>query len=89
MRRTALRGHALRGEGKAYVPAGEGLWERAGLPADLGRALCECGAVSDWHVSDAARKRWHAQHKAAVRAAASAREEQARTAESLRERGER
>jgi hypothetical protein len=68
MRRTALRGHALRAEGKAFVPGDETPWARAGLPADLGVGLCECGAVSDWEHSSAARKRWHAQHKDAVRA---------------------
>ena len=69
MRRTNLRGHALRSEGKAYglngEPEGSPLVRYRG---HIGQGLCECGAASDVEWSNAARKRWHAAHKAEVSA---------------------
>jgi len=71
MRRTNLRGHALRSEGKAYglngEPKGSPLTRYWG---HIGQALCECGDASEVLWSDAARKRWHANHKAEVKARA-------------------
>ena len=73
MRRTSLRGHALRSEGKPYKLSDENEWapQPHGQHHDplRGHALCECGATSEWLYSDAARKRWHAQHKEQERAA--------------------
>lgn len=66
MRRTNLRGHALRGEGKPYEQSDEQPWVLA--PCGDGRALCECGATSGHLYTNAARKRWHAAHKEQVRA---------------------
>lgn len=52
-----IRGHALRNEGRAF---------HAGDRVFRGRAVCECGTQSEPLESDAARKRWHRQHKAGV-----------------------
>ena len=70
MRRTNVRGHALRGEGKAYRAAGPDDETDAPvyLRGHIGRGLCECGAMSDVEWSNAARQRWHAAHKAQVKA---------------------
>jgi hypothetical protein len=65
MRRTALRGHALRGEGAAYIPGEEEPWLRC--RGHIGRGLCECGAFSDVEWTHADRKRWHARHKDEIR----------------------
>ena len=68
MRRTALPGHALRSEGKPYRlsdPDDGGLDVRA--PGSGGYGLCECGISSGWLTSDGARKRWHKEHKEAIR----------------------
>jgi hypothetical protein len=65
MRRTAVPGHALRSEGKAYMPGEEEPWLR--IRGHIGRGVCECGTASAVQWSDAARKRWHAEHKQAVR----------------------
>ncbi len=78
MRRTALKGHSLRDEGKAFE-RGEygGQWIRVSYApstgslsgvAYIGVALCECGTTSPALRSDGARKRWHADHKAGIRA---------------------
>jgi hypothetical protein len=73
---TSLRGHALRSEGKPYMPGGEGeephvLTGSRPPSGHLGYALCECGAVSERLYSDRQRKLWHgAVHKPEVRAAA-------------------
>jgi hypothetical protein len=65
MRRTNLRGHALRGEGKPWQDNGEGGWMSA--PWNEGHALCECGETSGWIWSDTARRKWHARHKDEMR----------------------
>jgi len=69
MRRTNLPGHALRSEGKPYElgPLDGERWVRSASGSE-GVALCECGTTSGWLTSDSARKRWHADHKAEVRA---------------------
>lgn len=65
MRRTNLRGHALRAEGGAFLPSDEQPWVRH--LSNIGYGLCECGATtSAMEYTDAARKRWHAAHKAEV-----------------------
>ena len=72
MRHTAIRGHALRSEGKAYERGDEQRWVRVSYGRayqHLGVALCECGETSERLDSDAERKRWHRQHKEAVRGA--------------------
>ena len=70
MRRTNLRGHALRGEGKAhirgYAEQEQPPWVRA--RGHIGRGLCECGAVSPEAWTDADRKAWHSRHKDEIRA---------------------
>lgn len=70
MRRTNLRGHALRSEGKAYGPSDEEPMVR--YRGHIGRALCECGETSDVYWTDADRKRWHVRHKDAIRGAVDA-----------------
>lgn len=67
MRRTSLRGHALRGEGKAHIRSDEEQWIRC--HGHIGRGVCECGAGSDVEWTDAARKRWHVAHKDEVKQA--------------------
>ena len=66
MRRTALRGHALQGEGAAYERSDEGNWLKVWRGWD-GVGLCECGATSPVLGGNNARKRWHAAHKTEMR----------------------
>ena len=75
MRRTNLPGHALRSEGKPYVPNGiDDEWIRQYRNDGVG--LCECGATSPVMTSNAARQRWHRDvHKPEVRAALSSKGE--------------
>ena len=54
-----LPGHTLPFEGKVYG---------YGYRVNYGRARCSCGAESPPLDSDAARKRWHREHKDEVRA---------------------
>lgn len=68
VRRTNLRGHALRGEGAAFVRGDEERETWLRCSGHIGRGLCECGAVSAVEWSNAARKRWHAAHKDGKRA---------------------
>ena len=68
MRRTNLRGHALRGEGMGHKPGDEDepwvtIWR-----GWTGVGLCECGEVSPVLESNADRKRWHIAHKDEIRA---------------------
>lgn len=72
---TRLSGHELQYEGAPYRLEGR----RAvridssyyATRAGEGRGLCSCGAYSKVLPSAAARKRWHAEHKDAVRASSS------------------
>lgn len=76
---TLLKGHALRSEGAAfYRPACTKLdcfehrkhCSSTGpqrMEAGGGHALCECGEQSEHLNSKGQRKRWHAEHKDAVR----------------------
>ena len=66
MRRTNLRGHALRGEGMAFEPSDEEPWVTA-WRGWTGAGLCECGATSPVLDSNRARKAWHSRHKEEVR----------------------
>lgn len=52
--KTLLKGHALLFEGRAKY-------------CDKGVARCQCGEHSPALFSDGARKRWHREHKAAIR----------------------
>ncbi len=65
MRRTALTGHRLEGDGGA-----DGYHYQATMypGLDPGRAVCQCGTRSEVLPSVAARRRWHAGHKDEVRA---------------------
>lgn len=64
-RKTTLKGHSLVNEGKPYAFSDEGNWLRCDGTA--GRGLCSCGKPSPIFTSDAARKRWHRDHKDQVR----------------------
>ena len=68
MRRTAIRGHALRSEGHAYERSDEEPWRRT-WGSWTGVGLCECGETSTVLESNRARRAWHVQHKDAVRGA--------------------
>jgi hypothetical protein len=61
MKNTRLAGHGLRYEGRYYAP---GSGYRSG---GMAPGTCECGAKSEPLPSAAARKRWHAGHKADIR----------------------
>jgi hypothetical protein len=61
--KTLVKGHTLRFEGMAlYDDDGSGIygWSRTG------RGECSCGERSPVLESNAARKRWHREHKAEV-----------------------
>ena len=68
MRRTAIRGHALRSEGNAYERGDEERWVRPGARGPAW-ALCECGETSSVLDSDNARKAGTFSHKDEVRGA--------------------
>lgn len=70
--KTLLRGHTLISEGRAY---------RHGIQVRVGVGRCSCGAVSPELTGNSARKRWHADHKADVRAAAAGPREDSRVGE--------
>lgn len=64
---TQIPGHGLQAKGKPFI-GGPGHWRRPGW--GIGYGLCSCGEASPEQLdSDAARKRWHRQHKADVLAA--------------------
>lgn len=71
MRRTNLRGHALRSEGKPYKRDDEGRWVRVSFGqftgSGIGVALCECGTASEPLTSNSVRKHWHRLHKDVIR----------------------
>jgi hypothetical protein len=59
-----VAGHTLRAEGAPFDEAGAGpMYHYEGK---VGRAKCSCGALSEMLPTNAARRRWHADHKAAV-----------------------
>jgi len=60
MKPNRLVGHGLRDEGRVKDPAGR-LWNCEGS------TRCECGERSPVLPTTAARKRWHREHKDAVR----------------------
>ena len=67
---TRLAGHTLRSEGMPFVWVDWGTgfdWRQAS--GWTGKGICSCGATSDELTSNNARKRWHADHKAQMRAA--------------------
>jgi len=65
-KRHRVAGHALRREGAAFDERGRLLSRGLYNQANSGHAKCECGALSEDLPSTAARKRWHAEHKASL-----------------------
>ena len=67
-RNTRLAGHGLRSEGDAYEPGGEeqDAWIKV-WGSWTGVGVCSCGETSPVLASNGQRKRWHAEHKQAVR----------------------
>lgn len=65
-----LKGHGLINEGVGYSPSltGEAIAKRWPFLWHDGRGVgaCSCGAKSEPLPSNAARKRWHREHKQAV-----------------------
>jgi hypothetical protein len=61
MRNTRLAGHELRHEGRIYGGYG------VGYVNGPGKTMCTCGARSPELPSTTARKRWHTEHKQALR----------------------
>jgi hypothetical protein len=64
-------GHALRNEGAPHDMDGILRFYAAG---GEGHGWCQCGAMSGWLTTTAARKKWHRQHKREVSAALARRE---------------
>lgn len=62
-----VRGHALMWGGAAFDNEKNRLWANAPFTKVVGRALCECGLLSNALEGDEARREWHRQHKAAIR----------------------
>lgn len=58
--KTLVKGHTLLFEGS---PCGDAFWKRSGT----GRGKCSCGIMSPLLPSNAARQRWHRQHKQEMR----------------------
>jgi len=58
---TRLAGHGLRHEGRHWTAAGY-------VSGGMAPGVCECGAKSPELPSAAARKQWHRDHKADIRA---------------------
>jgi hypothetical protein len=71
---TRVAGHGLWSEGWPVIATpGQGPgWRPGSHRGDIGRALCECGEMSEPLLSAAERKRWHREHKEAVRAGTTA-----------------
>lgn len=65
-RSTRLAGHGLPHEGRVW----DGLTRQFGNYA--GETHCSCGLVSPFLPTTAARKRWHGEHKDAIRATTAA-----------------
>ena len=70
MTSVRLPGHGLWSEGWPVdaTPGHWPGWRQRQHRSGRGRGLCECGEMSPELDSAAARKRWHRDHKAAVRA---------------------
>jgi len=64
---TRLSGHTLYAEGKPCVPDAKYAYNLVDGP--VGRGLCSCGEQSPELGSNSARRRWHRDHKEAVRRA--------------------
>jgi hypothetical protein len=65
---TRLAGHYLYAEGKPFYADGRRITTYG---AQVGHGMCSCGSVSDAVFdTDAARKRWHRDHKDKIRAGA-------------------
>ncbi|TDC34204.1 hypothetical protein E1211_17810 [Micromonospora sp. 15K316] len=62
MKSNRLAGHTLPNEGRLY--------DRGIYLVREGAIRCSCGDVSPFLPNATARRRWHREHKAAVRAAA-------------------
>ncbi len=68
---TRLAGHSLVGEGAPHNDLGvrlRGEYSYGHEKTPGGRGQCSCGALSDVVTTRAARKRWHAEHKAEIKA---------------------
>ena len=57
--KTLLKGHTLLGEGRPIETCFRGIGK--------GKAYCSCGQLSPVLECTAARKRWHKEHKQAIR----------------------
>lgn len=68
MTTSRLAGHGLLHEGWPFI----GTKIRATNNTGPGMGKCECGAMSEMVPTRAARKRWHRDHKADIRARADA-----------------
>lgn len=67
--KTQLRGHGLLCEGRPFAVWVTGAEVPTFLgPSGDGVGLCSCGAHSDVVPTNAARRRWHNEHKDAIRA---------------------
>ena len=65
--KTLLKGHGLRHEGAvSYLPNGT-WWSFYPRPGQTFHAKCECGALSPAGISQSAARRWHREHKDALR----------------------
>lgn len=64
-----VKGHTLEHEGWPHSTDGQRFWGSE-LAAGWGCGMCSCGALSNQVQGNAARKRWHREHKAEVLAAA-------------------
>jgi hypothetical protein len=58
---SRVPGHALRGEGAAHNADGKRIWPP--VKGQLGHGRCQCGELSPAVLTNAQRKRWHADHK--------------------------
>lgn len=63
---TRVAGHTLEREGAAHDDQGRLAYSSYVVTSGTGRGMCSCGELSDVLHSGAARKRWHAEHKAAA-----------------------
>lgn len=66
---TRLSGHELLSEGAPYDGKKRRISSYYGGVSGEGRALCSCGALSDFLSSANKRKAWHRAHKEEIRGA--------------------